>query len=255
MRTARSSVLAVAAIVFAASRAFADSTPPVVTPNVAGTLGDNGWYVSDVTLTWSVSDPDSAILLTSGCDPVSITTDTFSSSFTCSATSLGGTTAVTQTIQRDTAPPVIDDTGNLGTYSVEQTVAISCNASDPLSGVASTDCIPITGAALSFPLETPVTQYFSATDNAGNSTTVPITFTVEVTYAGVAALVDVYTAKASLDRNLQRLLFNAEAAELGGNLDAKARLLDHFADRVTHNSDRNLEPGDAAVLLMLVGYL
>src|SRR5262245_35509620 len=34
----------------------ADSTPPVITPNVSGTLGDNGWYISDVTVSWSVVD-------------------------------------------------------------------------------------------------------------------------------------------------------------------------------------------------------
>ena len=248
-------VLAMAAFAFVAGGAFADSTAPLVTPNVAGTVGNNGWYVSDVTLTWSVSDPESAVFLTSGCGPVTLTADTFSSSFTCSATSSGGTTQVTQTLSRDTTPPVIDDTGNLGTYSVDQTVAIFCNASDPLSGVASTNCVPIAGAAVSFPLETPVTYFFSATDNAGNSTTVPVTFTVAVTYGGVAALVDVYTAKPSLDRNLQKLLFAAEAAEMAGDLTVKARLLEHFADRVARNIDRNLEQADAEVLLSLVGYL
>ena len=38
-----------------------DSTPPAITPNVSGTLGTNGWYVSDVTVSWSVVDNESAI--------------------------------------------------------------------------------------------------------------------------------------------------------------------------------------------------
>src|SRR4051812_3879876 len=38
----------------------ADATPPVVEPTVSGTHGDNGWYTSDVDVTWSVSDPDSS---------------------------------------------------------------------------------------------------------------------------------------------------------------------------------------------------
>src|SRR4030095_4006607 len=36
-----------------------DSTPPSITPNITGTLGSNGWYISNVDLRWTVSDPDS----------------------------------------------------------------------------------------------------------------------------------------------------------------------------------------------------
>jgi hypothetical protein len=34
-----------------------DPTPPVVTPLLTGTLGNNGWYVSNVTRNWRVEDP------------------------------------------------------------------------------------------------------------------------------------------------------------------------------------------------------
>jgi hypothetical protein len=30
-----------------------DSTPPVITPNVSGILGNNGWYVGNVTVNWT----------------------------------------------------------------------------------------------------------------------------------------------------------------------------------------------------------
>ena len=33
-----------------------DDTPPVITPSISGTLGSNGWYTSDVTVSWSVND-------------------------------------------------------------------------------------------------------------------------------------------------------------------------------------------------------
>jgi hypothetical protein len=255
MRAVRFSVFAVVVTAFACAAALADSTPPIVTPTVTGTLGNNGWYVSDVTLGWSVVDAESPVILTSNCGPVHLTTDTFSSSFTCSATSLGGTAAVTQTLRRDTQPPVIDDTGNDGTYSIGDTIIIFCNASDPLSGVASTNCAPITGAASSFPIDTPVTFHFTATDHAGNMSTVPISFTVQVTYAGVAAMVDSFTTKSSLDRSLQRLLFAAEAAALAGDTRTKERLLEQFADRVRRNADRNLSAADGELLLTLITYL
>ena len=38
----------------------ADITPPTITPTVAGTLGTNGWYVSNTSVTWAVSDAESA---------------------------------------------------------------------------------------------------------------------------------------------------------------------------------------------------
>ena len=37
----------------------ADTTPPVITLIVSGTLGSNGWCVSDVNVNWTVSDPES----------------------------------------------------------------------------------------------------------------------------------------------------------------------------------------------------
>ena len=38
-----------------------DASPPVITATVEGTLGQNGWYVSDVSVTWRVEDEESAI--------------------------------------------------------------------------------------------------------------------------------------------------------------------------------------------------
>ena len=34
-----------------------DLTPPVITPTVSGAAGSNGWHVSDVTVSWTVTDP------------------------------------------------------------------------------------------------------------------------------------------------------------------------------------------------------
>ena len=53
-----------------------DPTPPVVTPHFFGTQGLNGWWVSNVTLNWTVEDPESQILETRGCDAVTLTADT-----------------------------------------------------------------------------------------------------------------------------------------------------------------------------------
>ena len=82
-----------------------DPTPPVLTPLITGTLGSNGWYTTNVTLGWSVTDPESIILSTTGCDTTTLTADTTSQSRTCSAESDGGITTVTKTFKIDKTAP------------------------------------------------------------------------------------------------------------------------------------------------------
>ena len=83
-----------------------DPTPPVIVPTVAGQLGSNGWYTGDVTVTWSVIDPQSA-LVTSGCSLTTITADTSGTTLTCTATSDGGTSSASITVKRDATPPAV----------------------------------------------------------------------------------------------------------------------------------------------------
>jgi hypothetical protein len=118
----------------------ADTTPPVITPTITGTLGDDGWYTSDVTVSWSVSDAQSTFT-TSGCETQSVTTDTSGTKFTCSATSAGGTSSASVTIKRDTAGPVIASaTANPSVLwppnNKMVAITVSVDASDAGSGLA-----------------------------------------------------------------------------------------------------------------------
>ena len=84
-----------------------DPTPPVITPNVSGTLGLNGWYTSSVNLTWSVSDPESGISSTQNCGPREFT-DESGLIVRCIATNGAGlSNRVEVTIKIDRDPPVI----------------------------------------------------------------------------------------------------------------------------------------------------
>jgi hypothetical protein len=145
----------------------ADSTAPVITPTVSGTLGNNGWYVSDITVSWSVVDNESAISSSSGCGSTTITTDTDGTTLTCSATSAGGTSSQSVTVKRDATEPTVSGSaspapnGN-GWNRTDVTISFTC--SDLLSGIAS--CAPnqtlsSEGAGQS--------ATGTATDNAGNS--------------------------------------------------------------------------------------
>jgi hypothetical protein len=121
-----------------------DTTPPVITPNVSGTLGNDGWYVSDVTVSWSVVDNESAVSSISGCDSTTINTDTTGTTLTCTATSTGGTSSQTVTIKRDVTKPTIafssrTSANSNGWNNDEVTVIWSCSdsGSGPVEGTVS----------------------------------------------------------------------------------------------------------------------
>jgi hypothetical protein len=82
-----------------------DTTAPVITPSITGTLGTNDWYTSDVNLSWTVIDPQSTVTSTTGCDASIVAADTSGVTFTCSATSTGGTSSGSVTIKRDASAP------------------------------------------------------------------------------------------------------------------------------------------------------
>ena len=117
-----------------------DPTPPVVTPHFFGTQGLNGWWVSNVTLNWTVEDPESQILETRGCDAVTLTTDTVGTSFTCYARSDGGETTVTVTIRRDATGPVVTATPSRSPDSngwYNHGLSVSFSGTDATSGMGS----------------------------------------------------------------------------------------------------------------------
>lgn len=122
-----------------------DPTAPIVTYtlNPASPEGDNGWYKSDVSLTWNVAEPDSpSSVQKTGCEDQTITADQNATDYTCTATSAGGSSGtVTATIKRDgTAPTVKYDKfvdgapGDHGWYKSDVTVQFK--ATDATSGFA-----------------------------------------------------------------------------------------------------------------------
>lgn len=165
-----------------------DPTPPTVTPVLAGSLSPSGWYTSDVAVSWTVTDLESDVTATSGCEPSTVSADTAAASFSCGATSAGGTTTVaTPSIRRDATVPTVTYAGNAGTYTVADTVAITCTAADELSGVASTTCADVTRPAYAFGPGTSSLSA-SATDVAGNVGTGSTSFTVTVTALDLCTL-------------------------------------------------------------------
>jgi hypothetical protein len=115
-----------------------EDTPPVISRSVSGVLGKNSWYVSDITVTWTVVDPDSEIVSSSGCDETVISSDTdfLGQTLTCTASSLGGTTSESVTLRRDATAPSVDVTGvqDGDSFAAVDPPDIGCTASDPEPG-------------------------------------------------------------------------------------------------------------------------
>jgi CubicO group peptidase (beta-lactamase class C family) len=128
----------VATALITAFDAAVDESPPTVIASVTGQQGSDGWYIGDVSLSWSIVEPDSAISSSAGCDPRVITTDTSPAgvTFTCSATSLGGTGSASVTIQRDATPPTVGVVGVVdgASYPVADPPVVACSAADAAPG-------------------------------------------------------------------------------------------------------------------------
>jgi hypothetical protein len=99
-------VVAVAAVAMLALAPGATGDVPLVNLSVYGTLGQNGWYVSNVTLNWSFSGP---LYSSTGCSNTTLTADTPGTTFTCTATSLDRSTtmSLSKTIKLDKTPPTL----------------------------------------------------------------------------------------------------------------------------------------------------
>ena len=143
---------------------FADVTPPIVTPRVTGPLGENGWYVGDVTVGWDITDPGSAVLGTSGCDDATVTEDSTGTTFTCAATSRGGTGSASVTIRRDATPPVLQCSATSDTLWPPNgklvPIEVGVELADATSGAAGFALVAATGGdtaddVADFVLDTP----------------------------------------------------------------------------------------------------
>ena len=158
-----------------------DVSAPLIAPLVSGQAGNDGWYQTNALVDWSVEDDESLISSSSGCDVSGITTDTPGVSFTCTATSLGGTASESITVRRDGTPPVITfdsaEPPPNGDGWNNTDVAVPFTVVDQLSGVETVE----PASPLLFTLEGIRTLSVSATDAAGNIRSASATVRIDKT--------------------------------------------------------------------------
>ena len=167
-----------------------DTLTPVLDFSVSGAVGMNGWYVSDVQVSATANDTGSGLSMlevstnggawTSYSSPITVSDGIHTVQFRATDNA-GNVTESTQTIKVDTVTPTLNlsvngEAGLNGWYtSITQ---VSATSSDSVSGVAvvegaadSVAWIPVNSLSFSDGLHT---YQFKATDNAGNTTTIPV---------------------------------------------------------------------------------
>lgn len=160
--------------------------PPVVEPVVEGMLGSNGWYTSDVALSWKIEGGTAA---EGSCAPETISTDG-TTEHSCTATAEDGSSRTTKaTIARDATPPTAAATADrapngAGWYNSAFTVTWA--GEDATSGIDSCTA----PATYSGPDTTTGSLDGSCSDKAGNVTAASYAFKYDATAPEVTGTPD-----------------------------------------------------------------
>ncbi len=167
-RALATALLVVLAAGAAGAAGAVDGTPPLITFELVGTQGANGWFVGPATVRWRFEDPESGIKASAGCDASTVTSDTAGTRLTCTATNLiDVTSSASVTVKVDRTPPAVTGAtadrapDSAGWYTRPVTFAFS--GADATSGVAG--CVSV---AYPGPDHGAATVAGTCTDVAGN---------------------------------------------------------------------------------------
>ncbi|HEV8534157.1 MAG TPA: hypothetical protein VGR87_00325 [Candidatus Limnocylindria bacterium] len=229
-----------------------DLTPPTIEAGIAPAANAAGWHRTDVTVTWTVGDPETGIASANGCATTTVTTDSSGMTIACTATNGAGLSrSAAITVRRDTVAPQVEFRGNAGTYQVDQDVNIACVATDDRSGLATpADCGRTAAPAYTFPPGLNVVSG-QATDKADNSTTASASFSVRVTYASLCALTERFVDNPGIAGSLCAKLEAAEAADARGNAAARDSALGAYRSELEAQAGKALSRDRAEILARL----
>jgi hypothetical protein len=225
-----------------------DKTAPTVSGSRLPAPNGSGWNNTDVAASFTCTDGLSGIG-SCGPTPQVLSAEGAGQSRTGTAVDKAGNTASTTVsgINIDKTAPTVTYSGNAGTYTIDQSVAITCAANDSLSGLASNTCANINGPAYTFTLGTNSFSA-SATDLAGNTGSGSTSFTVVVTYESLRSLTRQFVGQRGILNSLEAKLNAAEAAAARGNANAKQGAITAYINEVQAQSGKALTADQAAIL-------
>jgi hypothetical protein len=164
-----------------------DNTPPVIVSRIEGVTGENGWYTSNVKITWNVDDPESGIISINDCEDITLTDDTAGSTQTCTAMNSAGLKSIQSvSIKIDkTLPTISIASPGAKKYLHSDQITTSWIISDEISGIFSTqiqlDGVNVTNGQVLDLLDLALGTHklvIIASDKAGNTSTQSVEFTV-----------------------------------------------------------------------------
>jgi hypothetical protein len=239
-----------------------DTTAPATTATPDRAANANGWYNGPVAVTLNASDALSGVARSqynlddagwtdyAPGTAIAVSGDRIHTLRYRSVDTAGNQEAdQTLTIRIDTAAPTVAYTGNAATYTADQPVAITCAASDALSGVASSTCANISGPAYTFALGPNANSFAAtATDKAGNTGGATTTFTVTVDAASLDKVIATLVTDPKVVATLQKQVSAIAAAP---NAKAKASSLNAFIRDVQAHTGKGITPANADILIAL----
>lgn len=209
-----------------------DAIPPTITASRTPEANEYGWTNGDVTVSFSCLDSESGIEICA--EPVVVAGEGNDLSAAGTATDHSGNTAslTVSGIKIDRTAPVLSFAGARA-YTIDEQVEITCTAFDALSGLATDPCgAPLVSApAASLALGEHVVTV-TVVDKAGNLVQGTATFSVGVSYEGLAALVQHVVSKPGQANSLLTKLDSAAKAAAKGNLTARDAHLNGFVQEL-----------------------
>jgi hypothetical protein len=192
-----------------------DTTPPSIKGSATTADGKSysgAWTNQSVTVRFTCADQPDLSGIKSCPAPVTVSTEGANQQVRGTAGDVAGNSSSTAVgdINIDLTKPIVTYTGNAGSYTVDQTIAITCAASDSVhngvsSGLASTTCQNVHAPAYTFTLGSH-TFSATATDKAGNAGSGSTSFVVKDTVAGLSTLTKEYVTNQQIANSLCTLL-------------------------------------------------
>lgn len=152
---------------------------PTVTFTLSGTQGSNGWFRSNVTIHWTITEPQS-VTSTQGCEIAQLVTTEGQTSHTCTANFVGGSSSATATPKIDKTAPSASGGALRGPDAngwYNHPVGFGFSGADAVSGIAGCSSPTYSGGD-----GASVSVSGTCTDVAGNTSAVAmVTFKYDAT--------------------------------------------------------------------------
>jgi soluble cytochrome b562 len=163
--------------------------------------------------------------------------------------------AQTLEIKIDRSTPVVQITGATS-YMIDQTVTITCTATDVVSSVYGTPCGQPLVQAKAYTLPAGEnTATVTAEDMAGNQTTASHTFTVKVTFDSLKNVTNAFLQATgakewqTVAKSLNQKLDQAKAAAASGKIDAAKSMMADYIKQVSDQTGKYFTQEQADILI------